>query len=56
MRPIRNTLPVNLIADARPALVVGYGKVGQRKVKFLRECGVRVTVVAPDAEPDDSET
>ena len=53
MRPIRNTLPVNLIADARPALVVGYGKVGQRKVKFLRECGVRVTVVAPDAEPDD---
>ena len=53
MRPIRNTRPVNLIADARPALVVGYGKVGQRKVKFLRECGVRVTVVAPDAEPDD---
>ena len=53
MRPIRNTLPVNLIADARPALVVGYGKVGQRKVKFLRECGVRVMVVAPDAEPDD---
>ena len=53
MRPIRNTLPVNLIADARPALVVGYGKVGQRKVKFLRECGVRVTVVAPDAEPDE---
>ena len=56
MRPIRNTLPVNLIADARPALVVGYGKVGQRKVKFLRECGVRVTVVAPDAEPDDGGT
>ena len=56
MRPIRNTLPVNLIVDARPALVVGYGKVGQRKVKFLRECGVRVTVVAPDAEPDGSET
>ena len=53
MRPIRNTLPVNLIADARPALVVGYGKVGQRKVKFLRECGVHVTVVAPDAEPED---
>jgi len=49
MRPIRNTLPVNLIADARPALVVGYGKVGQRKVKFLRECGVRVRIVSPDA-------
>ena len=48
MRPTRDTIPVNLIADARPALVVGYGKVGRRKEKFLRECGASVTVVSPD--------
>ena len=48
MRPIRDTIPVNLIADARHALVVGYGKVGQRKERFLKECGVAVTVVSPD--------
>ena len=50
MRPVRNTLPVNLIADGRPALVVGYGKVGQRKERFLRACGLGVTVISPDAE------
>ena len=51
MRPARDTIPVNLICDGRPALVVGYGKVGQRKRKFLLSCGVSVKVVAPDAEP-----
>ena len=50
MRPVRNTLPVNLIADGRPVLVVGYGKVGRRKERFLRACGVSVTVIAPDVE------
>lgn len=50
MRPQRNTLPVNLIADGRSALIVGYGKVGQRKEKFLRACGIGVTVVSPDVE------
>lgn len=48
MRPSRHTVPVNLVAGDAPALVVGYGKVGQRKTGFLRDCGVRVTVVSPD--------
>lgn len=53
MRPVRDTIPVNLICDGRPALVVGYGKVGQRKRKFLMACGVSVKVIAPDAIPPD---
>ena len=50
MRPVRDTLPVNLIADGRPALIVGYGKVGQRKERFLRASGVGVKVISPDVE------
>lgn len=42
---------MNLICDGRPALIVGYGKVGQRKRKFLLACGVPVKVIAPDAVP-----
>ena len=49
MRPVRDTIPVNLICDGRPALVVGYGTVGRRKEKFLHASGVSVKVVAPDA-------
>ena len=52
MRPVRDTIPVNLICDGRPALVVGYGTVGRRKEKFLRASGVSVRVVAPDAVGD----
>ena len=48
MRPVRNTVPVNIIADGRPALVVGFGGVGRRKVKFLEDCGVRAEVIAPE--------
>lgn len=50
MRPVRDTLPVNLIADGRAALIVGYGKVGQRKERFLRACGIRAVVISPDVE------
>lgn len=49
MRPVRDTIPVNLICDGRPALIVGYGKVGRRKERFLHASGVPVKVVAPDA-------
>ena len=49
MRPVRDTIPVNLICDGRPALVVGYGMVGRRKEKYLHASGVSVKVVAPDA-------
>lgn len=48
MRPVRNTVPVNIIADGRPALVVGFGSVGKRKVKFLEDCGVKAEVIAPE--------
>lgn len=48
MRPSRHTVPISLVAGELPALVVGYGKVGQRKVGFLRDCGVCVSVVSPD--------
>lgn len=48
MRPVRNTIPVNVIADGRPALVVGYGKVGRRKEKFLLDCAVPVEIIAPE--------
>lgn len=54
MRPARNTLPVNLIADGRSAVVVGYGKVGRRKERFLRSCGIGVTVISPDVHDDAS--
>ena len=50
MRPVRDTLPVNLIADGRSALIVGYGKVGQRKERFLHACGMGVTVISPDVQ------
>lgn len=50
MRPSIHTVPVNLVADGRPALVVGYGKVGRRKAGFLADCGVGVVVVSPDCE------
>ena len=48
-RPERCTLPVNLIIGESPALVVGGGKVGERKVKGLLESGAAVALVCPEA-------
>ncbi len=48
-RPRRQTVPVNLILDGRPALVVGGGQVGRRKVRSLLDAGVPVEIVCPDA-------
>ena len=48
-RPIRQTLPLNLIIDDRSALVVGGGQVGLRKVRNLLDAGARVVLVCPDA-------
>lgn len=41
--------PIHLNLTNKRSLVVGGGKVAERKVKSLRECGAAVTVVAPDA-------
>lgn len=48
-RPVRDTIPLNLIVGASSALVVGGGRVGERKVNGLLECGASVELVCPDA-------
>jgi siroheme synthase-like protein len=44
--------PIFLNLKDRPVLVVGAGKVALRKTRGLVEAGARVTVVAPEAEPE----
>jgi siroheme synthase-like protein len=44
--------PIFLDLKDRPVLVVGAGKVALRKTKGLVEAGARVTVVAPEWEPE----
>src|SRR3954467_13488634 len=44
--------PVFLDLKDRPVLVVGAGKVALRKTRGLWDVGARVTVVAPEWEPD----
>ncbi|MCX6619922.1 MAG: bifunctional precorrin-2 dehydrogenase/sirohydrochlorin ferrochelatase [Acidobacteria bacterium] len=44
--------PLFLDLQGRPVLVVGAGKVALRKTRGLVECGAKVTVVAPAAEPE----
>ena len=48
-RPRRQTVPLNLILDGRPVLVVGGGQVGRRKVLSLLDAGASVELVCPDA-------
>ena len=48
-RPVRKTIPLNLIIDDRKVLVVGGGQVGRRKTKSLLEAGAKVELVCPDA-------
>ncbi len=45
-------LPVNLLLDGRPCLVVGGGKVAVRKTGHLLDAGAQVTVVCPETHPD----
>ena len=51
-RPVRSTLPVNLITDGRVALVVGGGRVGLRKAKSLLAANLSVVLISPTALPD----
>jgi siroheme synthase-like protein len=44
--------PIFLDLRGRPVLVVGAGKVALRKARALVEAGARVTVVAPEWEPE----
>jgi siroheme synthase-like protein len=44
--------PIFLQLKDRPVLVVGAGKVALRKTRGLLEAGAKVTVVAPDSEPE----
>jgi siroheme synthase-like protein len=44
--------PIFLDLKDRPVLVVGAGKVALRKAKGLLEAGARVTIVAPEWEPE----
>ena len=48
-RPVRKTIPLNLIVDGRAALVVGGGQVGLRKVRGLLDAGATVELVCPEA-------
>ena len=44
--------PIFLDLKDRPVLVVGAGKVALRKTRGLVEAGARITVVAPEFEPE----
>jgi len=44
-------LPIFLQLRAVPVLVVGGGRIAQRKIELLRRVGARITVVAPELTP-----
>ena len=48
-RPSKKTIPVNIILDSRPVLVVGGGQVGRRKTRLLLDAGAAVELVCPSA-------
>lgn len=43
--------PIFLNLQERPCIVVGGGRVAERKVKGLLDCGARVTVISPELSP-----
>ncbi len=44
--------PVGLLAENRPCIVIGGGRIATRKVKSLLEARARITVVSPELHPD----
>lgn len=47
-----NVFPASLLLEARPCLVVGGGRVADRKVRQLLDAGAAVTVVSPELAPE----
>lgn len=48
----KEVLPISLMVENRPCLVVGGGKIATRKAQHLLDAGANVTVVAPDVGDD----
>ena len=51
-RPEKKTFPVNFLLEGRRVLVVGGGRVGQRKLELLLDSGAQIVLVAPDCVPE----
>lgn len=47
----RKILPVSLLLEGKPCLVVGGGPIAARKVGHLLDAGAKVTVVSPEVCP-----
>ncbi|MBT7161649.1 MAG: hypothetical protein HN904_02665, partial [Victivallales bacterium] len=47
-----SVFPVALLAEGRPCLVVGGGKIATRKAKLLLDADADVTVVAPEVSEE----
>lgn len=50
--PISRTYPINVVLRGHSCLVVGGGRVGERKVRGLQWAQAHVTVVAPEVTPE----
>ncbi len=46
-RPVKKTFPINAMLEGRRVLVVGGGRVGQRKVELLLASGADVLLICP---------
>ncbi len=50
--PPKRILPIGLLLEGKPCLVVGGGSVAARKVGHLLDAAARVTVVSPELCPE----
>lgn len=46
-----DTYPIALKLEGQPCLVIGAGKIAERKIASLLECGAKVRVVSPEVTP-----
>lgn len=51
-RPVRKTFPVNTLVEGKRVLVVGGGRVGERKIDLLLAADAHVVLVCPDCVPE----